>query len=75
MSGGEWGGGGCGVPLSSHFLELNHGFLDTIIHLISFIIYPHHISGYHRFTTKQADIERGPPNTGAWEGGPKWEIN
>ena len=39
---GEWGGmgwGGCGVPLSSHFLEPNHGFLDTIIHLISFIIY------------------------------------
>ena len=38
-------------------------------------IYQHHISGYHQFTTNQADIERGPPNTGAWEGGPKLEIN
>ena len=67
--GGEWGGRGwwCGVSLSSHCLEPNHGFLAAIIHHISCIINPHHISGYHLLATKQADIEMGPPNAGAWE--------
>ena len=73
MAGG-WGGMGwegvvvwCGVPLSSHCLEPNRGFLAAIIHHISCIINPHHISGYHLFATKQADIEMGPPSAGAWE--------
>ena len=51
----------CGVSLSSHFLEPNHGCLDTIIHHISHITCQHHISSYHRFATKQADIERDLP--------------
>ena len=49
---GGWGGMGwegvvvwCGVSLSSHCLEPNHGFLAAIIHHISCIINPHHISG------------------------------
>ena len=76
MSGGEWGGGGVVCPcLHISWSQTMGSLIRSYISYHLSYIYQHHISGYHQFTTNQADIERGPPNTGAWEGGPKLEIN